>query len=562
MGEIRKFSFTKDGAEEIKRTKYGLNWPVVYIINDDKEVYIGESSNVFYRTKTHLRNEDRKNLKDIHVIYNEKYNKSAILDIEALLIQYMSADNKFLLQNRNSGQSQSHDYYQRQLYINSFEKIWNELRKFNLINNDLNIIKNSDLFKFSPYKTLTADQYEVSHEILFDIFLHLEKRKTYVINGNAGTGKTVLAIYLVKLLIDFINNDYHMEDLENDDEFYTSLSLLRNLKKFEVGLVIPVTSLRHTLKNVFSRVKGLKPSMVIGPNDVAKKEYDLLIVDEAHRLKRRKNLTGYSNFDKTNKKLDLSKNGTELDWILRCSKKQILFYDKNQSVRPSDVTSDFFKNMIYSQNYETYYLRSQLRVQGGEKYIDFIKNILEEKKCIYGNSINGYDLKIFTNINEMVSEIKNKNDIYGLSRVIAGYSWPWNTKNKSLDEILDKDLFDIEIQGYHYVWNSTLNDWVNSTNSINEVGCIHTIQGYDLNYAGVIVGNEIVYNKNKNKIEIIPENYFDKKGKAGIENIADLKEYIINIYKVLLTRGIRGTYIYICDDNLREHFINCMNLDN
>ncbi len=562
MSEIRKFSFTKDGAEEIKRTKYGLNWPVVYIINDDKEVYIGESSNVFYRTKAHLRNEDRKSLKDIHVIYNEKYNKSAILDIEALLIQYMSADNKFLLQNRNSGQSQSHDYYQRQLYINSFEKIWNELRKFNLINNDLNIIKNSDLFKFSPYKTLTADQYEVSHEILFDILLHLEKRKTYVVNGNAGTGKTVLAIYLVKLLIDFINNDYHMEDLENDDEFYTSLSLLRNLKKFEVGLVIPVTSLRHTLKNVFSCVKGLKPSMVIGPNDVAKKEYDLLIVDEAHRLKRRKNLTGYSNFDKTNKKLNLSKNGTELDWILRCSKKQILFYDKNQSVRPSDVTSDFFKNMIYSQNYETYYLRSQLRVQGGEKYIDFIKNILEEKKCIYWNSTNGYDLKIFTNINEMVSEIKNKNDVYGLSRVIAGYSWPWNTKNKSLDEILDKDLFDIEIQGYHYVWNSTLNDWVNSTNSINEVGCIHTIQGYDLNYAGVIIGNEIVYNKNKKQIEIIPENYFDKKGKAGIENIADLKEYIINIYKVLLTRGIRGTYIYICDDNLREHFINCMNLGN
>lgn len=558
MSEITKFDFTKDGAEAIKETRYGVNWPVVYIIHNGVEAYIGESSNAFHRTKTHLRNEERKKLKEIHIIYDEKYNKSAILDIESLLIQFMSADNKFLLQNRNSGQSQAHDYYQRQLYVNSFTQLWEDLRDIDLVNNDLDVIKNSDLFKFSPYKMLTTDQYEVSQEILFDILLNLEKRKVYLVKGNAGTGKTVLAVYLVKLLTDYANNDYNMEDLEDEDEIYTNLSLLR-VKRFEVGLVIPVTPLRQTLKKVFSRIKGLKSSMVIGPNDVTKKEYDLLIVDEAHRLKRRKNLTGYSSFDKTNEKLNLSKEGTELDWILMCSKKQILFYDKNQSIKPSDVTNEYFKHKVYSQNYDSYYLTSQLRVQGGEKYIDFIKHILEEKECVYHNDAQDYDLKIFTDINKMVSEIKSKNEIYGLSRVVSGYSWPWHTKDKNLEDIIHNDLYDIDIQGNHYVWNSTINDWVNSANSINEIGCIHTIQGYDLNYAGVIIGNELIYNKKKQTIEIVRENYFDQKGKDGVHKTDDLKKYILHIYEVLLTRGIRGTYIYICDDNLREYFINSIN---
>jgi len=95
---------------------------------------------------------------------------------------------------------------------------------------------------------------------------------------------------------------------------------------------------------------------------------------------------------------------------------------------------------------------------------------------------------------------------------------------------------------------------VHSENSINEVGCIHTTQGYDLNYAGVIFGKEITYDKEKNEIVILKENYFDINGKNSIVDPSELKNFIANIYKTLLLRAIRGTYVFVCDKNLREYF--------
>ena len=105
-----------------------------------------------------------------------------------------------------------------------------------------------------------------------------------------------------------------------------------------------MTPLRSTLKKVFRSVRGLKAGMVIGPSEVAKKTYDLLIVDESHRLKKRKNLTNYGTFDKTNEILGFDKDGTELDWILKTSSNQILFYDKNQSVKPTDIDNLRFES--------------------------------------------------------------------------------------------------------------------------------------------------------------------------------------------------------------------------
>lgn len=132
------------------------------------------------------------------------------------------------------------------------------------------------------------------------------------------------------------------------------------------------------------------------------------------------------------------------------------------------------------------------------------------------------------------------------SRLIAGYSWEWVSKNKNVHDIV---IDEIKLK-----WNSVSNDWVNSTNAINEVGCIHTTQGYDLNFTGLIFGNEISYDKKKNEIVIKQENYFDRNGKQSISDPNDLKNYIINIYKTMMLRGIRGTYVYVCDKSLREYF--------
>lgn len=111
---------------------------------------------------------------------------------------------------------------------------------------------------------------------------------------------------------------------------------------------------------------------------------------------------------------------------------------------------------------------------------------------------------------------------------------------------------DIDI-GRGYIWNRDDQDWMNSKRLPNEIGCIHTTQGYDLNYAGVIFGPEIIYDKKNHRIDVIREKYCDDKGKMVSGDNEVLKDFILNIYATLMFRGIRGTYIYVCDPALREY---------
>lgn len=154
---------------------------------------------------------------------------------------------------------------------------------------------------------------------------------------------------------------------------------------------------------------------------------------------------------------------------------------------------------------------------------------------------------MFDSIENFKEELLKRENEKGLSRMIAGYSWKWISKN-------NKDLYDILIEDTELQWNSTANDWINSTNSVHEVGCIHTTQGYDLNYAGIIFGNEISYDPIADEIIINEDNYFDRNGKQSIKDPSHLKQFILNIYKTIMLRGIRGTYIYVCDPLLRAYF--------
>uniref|UniRef100_UPI0023F0BC82 DUF2075 domain-containing protein n=1 Tax=Dubosiella newyorkensis TaxID=1862672 RepID=UPI0023F0BC82 len=280
----------------------------VYIIHNEKEAYIGETSNSLKRTKNHLDSKNKKHLKQIVLICDERFNKSAILDIEHLLIDYMNADQKYKLLNLNNGQSLDHDYYQKQLYVNMIDSIWKELRKKEIVQNELNVLRNSDLFKFSPYKTLNSPQYEISETILDRITMEYssDKKIPFIIEGSAGTGKTILAVYIMKKLSEYIRYTYNLADLEDEDEedqaFQYHRTVLKN-RDFTFAIVIPQTSLRKTLKRVFRRIAGLKASMVLGPMDVTKKKYDLLIVDEAHRLTSSRGITNIKAFYNANEKL-------------------------------------------------------------------------------------------------------------------------------------------------------------------------------------------------------------------------------------------------------------------
>ena len=519
MSEIKTFTFNKEDFDQIKEYKFGKNWPVVYVLENVNEAYIGQTINVHYRSKQHYENPERRKLSRIHIISDEEFNVSANLDIESWLIQYIAADGKYTLQNGNGG-LKNHNYYDKEKYRTKFEIAWDKLREQGLVQNKLEDLKNSDLFKYSPYKSLTEDQYFVAKQIFKDI--KRNEINTFIVNGKPGTGKTILATYLFK---------YLKEQKETKD--------------LKIGLVVPMSSLRKTIGKVFSKIKGFKTNMVIGPNDVIKQNYDLLIVDEAHRLQRRKNIMGYGAFDAVSKKLGFGNEGTQLDWIMASSKHQIFFYDENQSVKPSDIRPADFAALPA----RTYKLKSQMRIGAGEEFVNFIEDIFDLKQPTTTTFPN-YDFRMFDNIEEMVSEIKSKNKKHTLARVVSGYAWPWNTKPNSKSGL----KYDIEIEGKQYVWNSTATDWVNSPNAINEVGCIHTVQGYDLNYVGVIIGPELSYNFEEDRFVVDKNKYFDTNGRNGITDPDELERYIKNIYKTLLTRGISGTYIYVVDQNLRNYF--------
>ena len=534
-----------------------------YILYDTKTMvaYVGESTNAIARMNNHLSHPEKKNLNWVYIISDESFNKSAALDIESNLIQYMTAAGDFKLLNGNGGIS-SHNYYQKSEYFKIFKKIWSKLSFENIRMRDLLELQNSDLYKYSPYKSLSPDQYNSILEIFKDYSSNGIKK--IFVNGSAGTGKTILAIYLIKLISTL--SQYELHDLDIEDEallFELDAFKKNNPDKLIIGLVVPMTSLRNTLKQVFKSVHGLSSNMVIGPTDVVKKKYDFLIVDEAHRLTRRKSIMGYGAFDNVNKRLGLyhtekidgkdvqsaEKNGNQLDWIINSSKYQLFFYDSEQSIKPADVRKESFDKIKGQNDASQIILFSQMRSEGKNDYITFVDNLLKEKldnnTTIFNNP--NYELVLFDDLSLMMERLQKMENEYGLCRSMSGYSWPWVSKT-------DANLPDAIIDGVKMFWNRQSIDWINSTTDVTEMGCIHTVQGYDLNYSGIIFGKEITYNKNSKKIEVIKNNYHDTKGKQALENEDELLEYIVKIYKTMMYRGIKGTYIYVCDRDLLEYF--------
>lgn len=545
-----QYDFNNESLSKIDLNPWVRNqWPLVYFIQNENErlAYVGESTNASVRIKSHLANPERRKLNKISIIGSDKFNKSATLDIESNLIQYISAEGTFELQNGNYGLI-NHNYYQQDLYKDLFIEIWSKLIEKKIVTKSLSEIENSELFKYSPYKSLNEDQYNSVLEIMEGLIVKNVNR--IFIKGSAGTGKTILATYLIKLLSSQIS-ETNFEDF-NDNELkeinYISL-FQKKYPNAKIGLVIAMTSLRQSLENVFKKIPGLKASMIINPSDTfkLKEKYDLLIIDEAHRLRQYKNISWRGTFKKNNRKLGLDDTGNELDWIIANSKNQIFFYDSDQSVKPSDIDHGKFDILIEDPKTLKLELTSQMRVQDGNNYIKFVDELLHTKRDSAGvYKGQDYELYIFDSLVDLYNELAKREKGIGLCRLVAGYAWPWISED-------NKDAIDIEIDGLKFQWNQTQKDWINSPNAFNEVGCIHTTQGYDLNYTGVIFGYEIDYNKTNSKIEINPKMYFDKYGKIGVDNVEDLKMYIINIYKTIMYRGIRGTFVYACNEKLREY---------
>ncbi len=560
---VDEYEFSEEGRA-LASTDHEGDWPVVYIISGNEEAYIGETCSVINRFHQHLQNTERKKLKKIDIILDETFNKSATLDIEQSLIRLFSADGRFRLQNLNAGQSISHDYYQREIYRKTLPEIWRLLRERNLTDHDYRTILNSDLFKYSPYTSLTAEQWNICLEIVRE-FVRMssqERKWTAVIQGSAGTGKTMLAVILMSTLVDAMEISvdpardtigYSDED-ETMHELNTFLSHRRNLR---IGLVVPMTSLRGTLRTVFVKTKnGLKGKMVMGPSDVVKDyvdngPFDILIVDESHRLSTKKNIQNQKAFNDTCRRLGLDpEKANQLDWVMKCSRYNVLLYDPEQTVKGSDITAKQFNETV-GMNRTDYLLKTQLRCLGGGEYSQYVRNILE---CTQdqAETVENYDFQIFDDVGNMVGMIRHLDSVFGLCRNVAGYSWKWRTKNMKLEDVRRQGLYDIDIGPHKYIWNMESDSWILSENSVNEIGCIHTVQGYDLNYVGVIFGKEIDYDEKLNMIVVDLDKFCDINVKKNTDP-ETVRRFIINSYRVMMTRGIRGCYVYACNIKLATY---------
>lgn len=538
------------------------NWPVVYTLSSSREIYVGETLNAIGRLRQHLDSDEKKHLDAARIVIDKTFNKSACLDLESYLIRLFAGDGKYTVMNRTGGITDA-DYYDRVRYRGTFDEIFEQLRAAGMFTRDIPDIENSDLFKLSPFKALNQEQAVAIEGILEGLFDDLEtgSRSTIVVQGDPGTGKTIVGIFLMKLLSDIQHVD-PAERTEQDSlfaDFFTE-GYADRLDGFNVGIVIPQQALRKSVQKVFAKTPGLAKSMVLTPFQVgeADDEFDLLIVDEAHRLNQRANqASGVLNkkFSEINEKLfgsdDLSK--TQLDWIRAKSRHQVLLLDQAQSVRPADLPSHVVEPVIAQAKGQRrlYPLASQMRVAGGADYIDYVRLLLRGEATERGEFA-GYELKMFDDLSAMHTAIRARDAVHGLSRLAAGYAWPWKSKK-------DRSAIDIELDGARLRWNGTLTDWVTSAGALEEVGSIHTLQGYDLNYAGVIIGPDLRLDPASGRVVADLDSYFDKKGKEGNDKLGitydadDLLQFIQNIYAVLLTRGMRGTYVYVCDPALRGY---------
>jgi DUF2075 family protein len=540
------------------------NWPIVYTINNDRDIYVGETTSALKRIRQHLEDPRKSDLTHVKVIIDDSYNKSVCLDLESHLIRYFAADGRFRVTNGNHGITDA-DYFEREKYRKRFDEVFRELTETGLLTRSIPDIVNSDLFKYSPFKAINPEQaiaVEGIVETLFEKFARTSD-VPMIVQGDPGTGKTIVAVYLMKLLTDIGHTDLG-NDLDRDSIFSDFFqpeyqALFANLK---FGIVIPQGALRESIRKVFAKTPGLNKAMVMSQFDVGTSEdyFDLLIVDEAHRLGQRANQSSASlniKFGAINERLfgHDDDSFTQLDWIQAKSKHQLLLIDKAQSVKPGDlpkaITSELVDNA--DRNEVLFRLSSQMRVEGGNDYIDHVGAVLGGVATVT-KSFGGYDFRIFDDPDEMRLEIIKRDQEVGLARMLAGYAWDWTSRKKGFEHIPD-----IVIGDFAMPWNRKLVDWVSSPTALDEVGSIHTVQGYDLNYAGVIIGRDLQFDTASQTITFSRANYFDKKGvennpRLGITySDAEIMEFVKNIYRVLLTRGIKGTYVYICDENLRDY---------
>lgn len=357
-----------------------------------------------------------------------------------------------------------------------------------------------------------------------------QKKRTVVVKGGPGTGKTVVAINL--------------------------LAKLTNK-----GLFVQYTSKNSAPRNVYvKKLTGHKKTsinnMFKGSGsyvDAEENSVDIIICDEAHRLNNKSGM--FHNLGENQIK--------EIIYASLCS---VFFIDESQRVTLSDIgtVSEIVKWADeYDSEVQEMELVSQFRCNGSDGYLAWLDGVLEIRETAnFDMKDIDYDLRIMDSANEVRELIIECNKARNQSRILAGYCWEWLKEGQN-----NSDVHDIKIGDFEMSWNlGNTSTFAIDENSVNEIGCIHTSQGLEFDYAGVIIGDDMRYENG----HIVTD--FTKRAKTdqslkGIKKLykenpeyalKEADEIIKNTYRTLMTRGMKGCYVYCTDKNLADHLRECL----
>lgn len=383
---------------------------------------------------------------------------------------------------------------------------------------------------------------------------YYNQKKTIIVKGGAGTGKSIIAINALGQL----NSPKKKKD--RIATFYVTVNAAPKKTLFH-GLVRGKAFSAASIKELFKYPTAFANRPL--------NEIPCLLIDEAHRVFKMKNGVGL-------------KSGTDmLKELINVAKVSVFFIDDNQAVTADDyVTIERIKEMAKECHSQVVMgpeleLTGQYRVQGGAEYIEFVKSFLgikKEKVCF--DTKNTYEFKVFDDPKEMFNKIKELDtesrkkqaaedgalipdisEYNGHSRVVAGYCYEWvsdPTKRDGVNDVIIKKHNFAKKWNLRYGSGLTAYSWVDDPLSIDEIGCIHTCQGVDLDYCGVIIGKDLTYNKGGRGFHKEEHPTTDLAGIRTAED-GDARTWILNTYYVLLTRGIKGTFVYCEDEGLRDY---------
>ena len=369
--------------------------------------------------------------------------------------------------------------------------------------------------------------YELAVKMARDSYCD-DKKRVLIVEGGPGTGKSVVAI---NLLVDLINDELNAI-------YVTKNSAPRNVF-FE-----KLRGNNYTQSYLKALFKGSGSFTKSNKND-----FDVLIVDEAHRLNEKSGLFG-----------NLGEN--QIKEIINAAKFSVFFIDKHQKVTLKDYGSiSEIKRFAreFDCEIEQIKLKSQFRCNGSDGYLSWLTDVLEiEETANYDGFDFDYDFRVIDDATELKELIFEKNKEKNNARLLAGYCWNWIKEGKN-----DSSVHDIQIGDFSMSWNLGNSDtWAIDENSVNEVGCIHTSQGLEFDYVGVIIGEDMQYDgehiitdfnsraRTDQSLKGIKKLY--KENSQEALNVAD--EIIKNTYRTLMTRGMKGCYIYCEDLRLQSYF--------